>query len=38
MITNYKDYTRLHEIKWIIMDYTDYYNHDNPAFCINNKL
>ena len=29
MITNYKNYMRLHEITWIIMDYIDYYNHDN---------
>ena len=31
MITNYKDYMRLHEITLIIMDYIDYFNHDNPA-------
>ena len=30
MITNYKDYMRLHEITLITMDYIDYYNHDNP--------
>ena len=29
MITNYKNYMRLHEITWIIMDYIDYFNHDN---------
>ena len=33
MITNYKDYMRLHKITWIIMDYIDYFNHDNPAEC-----
>ena len=24
MFTNYKDYMRLHEITWIVMDYRDY--------------
>ena len=33
MITNYKDYMRLHKVTWIIMDYIDYFNHDHPAFC-----
>ena len=32
MITNYKDYMRLNKITWIIMNYIDYFNHDNPAF------
>ena len=32
MITNYKNYIRLHEITWIIMHYIDYYNLGNPAF------
>ena len=34
MITIYKHYMRLHEITWIIMDYIDYFNYDNPAFCL----
>ena len=29
MITNYKNYMRLHVITWIITDYIDYYNHDD---------
>ena len=29
MITNYKDYMRLNKITRIIMDYIDYFNHDN---------
>ena len=33
MITNYKDYMRLHEFTWIILDYIDYFNQDNPAKC-----
>ena len=33
VITNYKDYMRLHMITWIIMDYINYFNLDNPALC-----
>ena len=33
MIKNYKDYMILNKITWIIIDYKDFFNHDNPAEC-----
>ena len=29
MTTNYKNYMRLHEITWIVMDYIDYHDYKN---------
>ena len=36
MSTNYKDYMRLHKITWIIMDYIDDFDLDNPALLLYN--